>query len=364
MRTYLILGAAALALAACKLDRSPTAAPQFAAAAPFDLGLAPGYDALPAAAQPIPVAYAPQPVAQNYWNDAYSLGQTYYDQPPSYFPYYGATPLVWNQGDAISRIVEALVDGGQREYYYQPGAAYPFFVRDPQYAYAYDDGQLISVYDPAGQALPLTVVEQRAPIAAAYLTRAQTLYDVASRTNPRPLTPKVWSVERERLAQKVENPAWKSWWTPGENRSPVAVERLAQVRERKIARDLAHDEWKAKAVQVQVDRQQAKFSSRRPQYRAEAAPPGQRVHAVVAPAHRDEPKMTEVRRMAARAAPQRHVDLRPVKAEHAPAAVDHGRAAAFHGGGAPKADQRGGGQPHGGPAKGGGDRGSDHKKHG
>jgi hypothetical protein len=327
MKIYLMLGAAAFALAACKLDNAqPTAAPQFAAAAPFDLGLAPGYDALPMAAQPIPIAYAPQPVAQTYWNDAYSLGQAYYDQPPSYFPYNGATPLVWNQGDAISRIVEALVGGGQREYYYQPGAAYPFFVRDPQYAYAYDDGQLISVYDPMGQVLPLALVQQRAPIAAQYLTRAQTLYDVARRTNPRPLTPKVWDVERARLAKEVDNPGWKSWWTPGDNRSPVAVQRLADVRERKIERDLAHDAWKADATRLKADRKEAK-ADEHPQYRAEAAPPGKRLHGVLAPAER--PKKIEQRAVHEK----RAVERREVKAPRAaPAAVEHGRPAAFHGG--------------------------------
>lgn len=342
MKTYLMLGAATLALAACKLDRSPTAAPQFAAAAPFDLGLAPGYDALPMASQAIPVAYAPQPVAQNYWNDAYSMGQAYYDQPPAYFPYNGATPLVWNQGDMITRIVEALVGGGQREYYYQPGAAYPFFVRDPRYAYAYDDRQLVAVYDPYGQPLAETFVLQQAPIATRYLTRAETLYDVAHRTNPRPLTQKVWTVERERLARDVDKQPWKQWWTPGSNRSPVATQRLAEVAQRKAARDLAHDEWKAKAVQARAERQKTKFAAQHPQYRADAAPPGQRVHSVV------------------RAAPQRHADVRPAKAQHAPAAVEHGRAAAFHGGGKqPHAGPAKGGGDHGGPAKGGGG----HKKH-
>jgi len=351
MRTYLMLGAVALSLAACKLDRSPTAAPQFAAAAPFDLGLAPGYDALPVAGQPIPVAYAPPPVAQNYWNDAYSLGQAYYDQPPSYFPYYGATPLVWNQGDAITRIVEALVGGGQREYYYQPGAAYPFFVRDPRYAYAYDDRQLVAVYDPYGQPLAETLVMQQAPIASRYLTRAVTLYDVATRTAPRRLTQKVWVVERERLSRDVDKQPWKEWWTPGANRSPVATQRLAEVAQRKAARDLAHDQWKARAVQLRTDRQQAKFAEQHPQYRADAAPPGQRVHAVVPPAPRraEDVRRTEVRRMESRPSPQRHGDMRPAKAQHAPAALEHGRPAAFHQKPAPKAVQHGG---------------EDHKKHG
>jgi len=362
MKTYLMLGAAALALTACKLDRSPTAAPQFAAAAPFDLGLAPGYDALPTASQPIPVYYAPQPVAQDYWNNAYSQGQGYYDQPPSYFPYNGATPLVWNQGSMITRIVEALVGGGQREYYYQPGAAYPYFVRDPQYAYAYNDGRLIAAYDPYGQPLAETVLLERAPIASRYLVRAETLYDVARRTSPRPLTREVWTVERTRLARQVEGKPWKTWWTPGDNRSPVAVQRLAEVRQRKLERDLAHTEWMKEQKFAQVDRKAAKFDDRRPDIRVEAAPPGQRVHAVVAPAERRvdvrkvevrkvepqtrkvevrkmevrkvEPralKPVEMRKVEARVAPERARQVRAAKVEKAKAAVEHGRPAAFHG---------------------------------
>lgn len=359
MKTYLLLGTAALALGACKLDRSPTAAPQyaangpqFAAAAPFDLGLAPGYDALPMASQPMPIAYAPQPVAQTYWNDAYSLGQTYYDQPPSYFPYNGATPLVWGQGDMVTRIIEALVGGGQREYYYQPGAAYPFFVRDPQYAYAYDDRQLISVYDPYGRPLPITVVEERAPIAARYLVRAETLYDVARRSSPRPLTQKVWTVQRERLVRDVDGKPWKTWWTPGDNRSPVAVQRLAEVRQRKLERDLAHDEWKAKAVKVRAERQELK-AAQHPQYRADAAPPGQRIHAVVAPAERHGPaKKVEVRQT--QHAQPKKAAVRQVKAQHAPAATEHGKQAAFHG----KAQAHDGGKK----AHGGGEKHEGHDK--
>jgi len=320
MRTQLLLGVAALSLAACKLDRAPTAQQpvNFSAAAPFDLGLAPGYDALPTASQPIPVYYAPQPVAQDYWNNAYSQGQSYYDQPPSYFPYNGATPLVWNQGSMITRIVEALVGGGQREYYYQPGASYPYFVRDPQYAYAYNDGRLIAAYDPYGRPLEETVLVERAPIASRYLVRAQTLYAVARRTNPRPLTQKVWTVERTRLAREVEGKPWKTWWTPGDNRSPVAVQRLAEVRQRKLERDLAHTEWMKEKTVAREDRQQAKFAEQHPQFRAEAAPPGKRVHALVPPAERrvEPPKKAEVRKAPARVIrEERREAMRPAKAE-------------------------------------------------
>jgi len=265
MRAHLLLGVAALSLGACKLDRTPNVDEpvQLTAGAPFQLGLAPAYDALPYA-EPIPVSYAPQPVAYDYWNDAYQQNQTYYDQPPAYYNYGGSTPLVWTQPGPtgsglgttlITRIVEALIGGGQREYYYQPGQAYPYFVRDPQYAYAYDEGRLAMVYDPYGRPLQQQIVHERAPYAARYLLRADTLRDVALRTALRPLAPEVWTVQRTALVRDIErNDGWKSSWAPGANRSPVAIQRLAEVRARKEARDEAHDAWKAQEVRDRADR--------------------------------------------------------------------------------------------------------------
>ena len=258
MRAYLLLGVAALSLGACKLDREPTAADQaeLTAGAPFDLLLAPAYADLPPA-QPVPVLYAPQPVAYDYWNDAYDMNQAYYNQPPAYFNYAGATPLVWGQpqqqqslGDTltnvvITRIVEALVGGGQREYFYQPGNEQPFFVRDPQYAYAVDDGRLVAVYDPYGRTLGEQLLMQQAPVVGRYMLRADSLRDAALVAALQPLAPQVWTTQRAVwIDQLDDNDGWRSTWIPGANRSPVAIQRLAEVRARKEARDEAHAAWK------------------------------------------------------------------------------------------------------------------------
>jgi hypothetical protein len=262
MRATLLLGVAALSLGACKLDRTPDASAdqaQLTAGAPFQLGLAPSFDSLPYA-EPVPVSYAPQPVAYDYWNDAYDANQTYYNQPPSYFNYAGATPLVWGQqyqqpqqsltdtlkNFAITRIVESLVGGGQREYYYQPNQTNPYFVRDPQYAYAFDDGRLISAYDPYGQTLGQQLLMQQAPTVARYLLRADALRDAALQTRLIPLDQQVWDTQRVVLINQLDdNDGWKKTWVPGANRSPVAIQRLAEVRARKEARDEAHAAWKA-----------------------------------------------------------------------------------------------------------------------
>jgi hypothetical protein len=256
MRALLLLGVASLALTACKFDGKPNPpeTAQLTSGAPFQLALAPSFDALPAPSQPVPIAYAPPPVAQQYWDDAYLMNQNYYDQPPAYFNYGGATPLVWNQatntgGSMITRIVEALIGGGQREYYYQPGYDTPFFVRDPQYAYAYDpSGRLVSVYDPLGQPLAQNYLTQQQPYASRYFLRADTLRQAAVRAALQRLAPDVWATQRQVLIRDVREPKWREVWMPGDNRSPVAVQRLAEVRARKAARDEAHDIWKAKTV--------------------------------------------------------------------------------------------------------------------
>ncbi len=254
MRAYLLIGVAALSLSACKLD-NPFGADDasLTSGPPVELGLAPAYSQLPPA-PPAPVYYAPEPIAYDYWNDAYDLNQSYYGQPPSYFNYGGATPLVWGQpqpqsqsltGMIVTRIVEALVGGGQREYFYQPGYDQPFFIRDPNYAYALDQGRLVSVYDPYGRVLGEPVLIQQAPIVGRYMVRAGDLRTAAIRTPLRVFTGDDWRDERTYLISRYSNGGWRKTWIPGANRSPVAIQRLAEVRARKDLRDKAHAEWKA-----------------------------------------------------------------------------------------------------------------------
>ncbi|HYG25868.1 MAG TPA: hypothetical protein VD906_03085 [Caulobacteraceae bacterium] len=272
MRRILLAGAAALALAAC----NPEQPQQAADPASFALLYAPA--TLQPAPQPVPVAYAPVPVAQQYWEDAYLMNYDTYNQPPAYFNYAGATPLVWTQqpvqqqslGDtltdtltnmAITRIVEAITGGGTREYFYQPNVETPFFVRDPEYAYAYDDeGRLIALYDPTGAPLAQPLLVQQAPLAATYLMRADSLRDAALAATLQTLAPDVWEDQRVVLVRAIAEDededvrAWRTWWEePGDNRSPVAVQRLAEVRARKAARDAARAEWKEDKDQAKAE---------------------------------------------------------------------------------------------------------------
>ncbi|HEY5290175.1 MAG TPA: hypothetical protein VIJ59_09090, partial [Caulobacteraceae bacterium] len=74
---------------------------------------------------------------------AYGFG----DAPPDYaFEYQGGRPWAWQGDDGHQVVVEPLPGGADRYYYYQPGASTPYFVRDRDYAYGYQDGALVVVY--------------------------------------------------------------------------------------------------------------------------------------------------------------------------------------------------------------------------
>lgn len=191
MKMRILLTGVALVtmLAAC--DRTAeTSAPVDTAAATLPLTaeeqLAPSVDALPEA-PPAPLAQAP---AANYDEDAYwdeaSRADDYYDdRAPDYaFDYGEEEPAAWVDGGDILRLVERLVGGGERYYYYRRGEDRPYYVRDPDYAYGYDRGQLVTVYDArTRRALAREDARQRSEQAGRYLARSQELRRAAARTD-------------------------------------------------------------------------------------------------------------------------------------------------------------------------------------
>ena len=75
------------------------------------------------------------------------------DSPPDYgFDHYGVQPWAWRTGDGYYRLVEPIY-GGNRYYYYAPGADRPFLVRDPWFSYGYRDDRLVALYDRDGRAM-------------------------------------------------------------------------------------------------------------------------------------------------------------------------------------------------------------------
>jgi hypothetical protein len=146
-----LVSAAALsmALGGCKIDNRPLLARGDTPATPIEVGLPapgpldPGY-AVAAPAEPLAQAYA-------YPARAYALNRTVDQAPPNYAFGYGDTqPWVWDTPDEGMMFAEPI-DDGWRSYYYEPGTAYPYFVQEPDYGYAYGDGGvLLAVFDAAG----------------------------------------------------------------------------------------------------------------------------------------------------------------------------------------------------------------------
>jgi hypothetical protein len=141
-KPVLLLAASALALglAGCKVDNRPllarSDAPDYAAlpqpGAPYDPGAAaPSYGA-----QPYPASYLPPERAYPYAERAYGYDRAFYDAPPTYgFAYGDEEPWVWETADDGYMFAEPY-DDEYRFYYYEPGADYPYFVRDADYGYA------------------------------------------------------------------------------------------------------------------------------------------------------------------------------------------------------------------------------------
>ncbi len=157
----------------------PIAALQLATGAPPPLAPAPPAAALPPPTRAIRYARRPRADRYRYLERAYAAGDAYNGTPPDYtVDYQGTRPWIWRAHDGAYRVVERLPEG-ERDYYYDPGADAPYLVRDPDYAYAYDNGELAGVYGPDGRALDDVRAEQRAEEAARYLDRARALYRAA-----------------------------------------------------------------------------------------------------------------------------------------------------------------------------------------
>ena len=127
----------------------PIAALPLAASSSALAGSAPPEDALPPPHRLVP--YALPPVAERYHHldRAYAMGDAFAGTPPDYTVDYGQSrPWIWRAQNGAYRIVERL-PSGERVYYYDAGERRPFLVRDPDYSYAYRDGELVGIYDGA-----------------------------------------------------------------------------------------------------------------------------------------------------------------------------------------------------------------------
>ena len=208
-RLWLSASLAVLALAACnKADQQAAlgqvAAPQAAlplttAAEPAGAA-APSLQALPSASPARVVRLVDPRERYAYVDRAYQMSDAFADAPPDYaFDYGGVRPWVWESDAGAYRMVEPL-SRGQRYYYYQPGEDLPFLIRDPDYTYGFDRGQLVVVYDRQGRVLPPDLIDERADFAGRYLARSEALFREARRARREAVAQANWIERRRELA--------------------------------------------------------------------------------------------------------------------------------------------------------------------
>lgn len=232
-RMAILIGGVSLlgiAVASCNKQANPTAnggaaeAPPIAALPLAAAAVAPAPPAPPASALPPPtrrISYAPPPRNQRYRyiDRAYSMGGAFADTPPDYtVDYQGTRPWIWRAGNGAYRIIERL-PRGERIYYYDPGQDQPFLVRDPDYSYAYDRGELVGVYGPDGSELDDSMASQRAYEASLYYDRSRELYRAAQYQRRQSAYASEWAARRDQLRaehqmweeQQARNADWRAW---------------------------------------------------------------------------------------------------------------------------------------------------------
>lgn len=312
----------ALALSACREDQTAEVPLQAPPAAGSGLLGALGLADLP----PAPPAPIVRTSGADYgWAErAYQLDQAFYQAPPDYgFDYDGIEPWAWESEDDWRLVAEPL-SSGYRYYYYEPGADYPYFVRDPDYGYGYDrSGGLAAVYDMGGVLLPRAVYAQRADAAGRYWSRAHALRQASARERRREVETRQWSLRRaayERsqapwLQAAERHPEWSRYRA---GRDDGEARRLRAERERRaaaIARISHEDRREAHAWRQEQNRQRADWRQDRAEQDRRAAVERERDRHRIerdAARHRVE---SERRQVEERRADQRRIEQRLAERE-------------------------------------------------
>ncbi|MCP3728847.1 hypothetical protein M9978_00245 [Sphingomonas sp. MG17] len=257
IRARLIAGgalAALMGLTACDVRQpDPIQASAFGNAS-----LPPLPEALPMTAETQPLEYAPAaarlPAARQLsyadpgddgyaWIDrADTVFDVIGDAPPDYgFDYDDVEPWGWEAAGGYVTYAEPIDDDYYRYYYYEPGADYPYLVRDPWNSYGYSGDRIVAVYDAGGALLPWAMASQRVDYGSRYYARAADLRRAAARER-RGVAAPVWAERRPAIVQaqrqwaaaRETQPAWREW----RQRDGAQVAR-AQVREERQARRAA-----------------------------------------------------------------------------------------------------------------------------
>lgn len=224
--------AAVLALAGCERGAEEAdnaqlsyALPDLPATLPLTSGIAspisfaPDASALPDV-DPIGVAQIADPTeAYGFADAAYTYTDTLGDAPPDYgFDYDGVEPWAW-QGYDDSLMFAEPIDDGYRTYYYRPGAAEPYFIRDPYYSYGFAGGLLAVIYAADGGIVPFVDYGPRRAYASRYYLRGRDLYGASRRGRRLPIHAVSWAGQRPIIlasrnrwaAGRAHQPAWGAY---------------------------------------------------------------------------------------------------------------------------------------------------------
>jgi len=171
-------------------------------------------------AEPAQVRYYEPERAYPYAERAYGVQRAFYDAPPDYgFAYDDASPYVWETADDWALYAEPW-DGDYRYYYYEPGSAHPYFVRDHDYGYAYSAaGLLIAMFYSDGRYVPVDVAYRYAPVAGRYYARGGDLRRVGRGAQRIRVDDRAWVAEAPRVSRGADpwlraardDRRWREW---------------------------------------------------------------------------------------------------------------------------------------------------------
>jgi hypothetical protein len=147
------------------------------------------------------------------------LGGVLADSPPDYAFRYGRTqPWVWRTGDGYARYAEP-VRGGYRTYYYAPGSAGPFLVRDPYYSYGYRNDRVAVIYDRHGRTIDPHRAWRQRQVAQRYYQRSAALQRAEAREQHYGVPAQLWASRRPRIVEaqqrwdraRAQQRQWQQW---------------------------------------------------------------------------------------------------------------------------------------------------------
>jgi hypothetical protein len=311
-KSVLLLAASGLALTlgGCKIDNRPllarfTGRPPPAAAPQPGLPDIDGPAASPASYLAPPPPPLPPAQAYPYAERARAMDRIVYQAPPAYgFAYGGEQPWAWQAADDGLMFAEPYGDD-YRFYYYEPGAAYPYFVRDAGYGYAYGpDGGVLAMFDAAGALIAADQYGRYYPDARRYWSRGSDLQRAYESGRRYPVDPGRWAARAPRvreleqgwIAAPQRQAAWRDWRaTQGERYARAdAVPLTAAPERRDNGRHLGWERGRHVGWDKQAERAQVAAAAPPPAPqsfgRREDRPPGrpERPPQVVEP-HADQP---------------------------------------------------------------------------